>query len=248
LRNDIRPDQEPGQEGQAQRGPIAKLLLDSRRVFFLAFLLTFVWEVLSLAPIIYMMNLFDRVMTSRSEVTLVSLTVLFVVAVAFSSSVDWLRKQLLMRMALRLDWDLAMDVFDASFKNFVGHKRMNVQQIMGDLVVLRKFFQGNGFFTLIHVPFALVFVAVLYLFSPSLAAFSLSALVLMAIFAVLKARAVTPLIREATKAAAETNRSVAESLRHSETALALGMQSTNRSKWYNSPQADQVLSVAWPAW
>ena len=53
-----------------ERGVIASLLFECRRVFILAFALSAVMQVISLAPIVYMMNLFDRVMTSRSVITL----------------------------------------------------------------------------------------------------------------------------------------------------------------------------------
>lgn len=225
------------------RGPVASILYESRRVFLLSFALTAVTQVISIAPIIYMMNLFDRVMTSRSVVTLVSLTVILLAAYIFSNSVDWLRRRLLMRFALRLDWDLAADVFDASFRRFAGRGRVNVQQVMGDLVSLRKFFHGNLFITLIEAPYALLFALVCFLVHPWLGIFAMVSVGLMTFFAVLKARAVTPLVKQANQAAAETNRSVAEILRHSETALALGMLSTVRKRWYARHQADLVVDA-----
>ena len=226
---------------EVTRGPVFEFLLNSRKVFVLAVMLTFFWEVLSLAPIIYMMNLLDRVMTSRSETTLVSLTLILVVALVFSASLDWLRRRLLMRLSLRFDWDMSSDVFNAAFQRFVGHKRLNVQQIMGDLKTVGNFFQGNNFFTLVEAPFGLLFVGVLYLIAPSLALFAVVSIVLMSIMALIKARATTPLLRYANQVAAETNRSVAEVLRHSETALALGMKSTIRRNWYQQHQADLLV-------
>lgn len=228
---------------EKERGPISSLIFNSRKVFFLAFALSAVTQVISLAPIIYMMNMFDRVMTSRSVVTLVSLTIILLAAYIFSNSVDWLRRRLLMRFALRLDWDLAADVFDASFRKFVGRGRVNVQQVMGDLVALRKFFHGGLFITLIEVPYAVLFALVCFMVHPWLGFFALVSVALMTFFAILKARAVTPLVKRANQTAAETNRSVAEVLRHSETALALGMQSTVRKRWYARHQSDLIVDA-----
>lgn len=225
------------------RGPVYQFLLGSRKVFVLAIFITFIWEVLSLAPIIYMMNLLDRVLTSRSETTLVSLVVILVFALSFSASLDWLRRRVLMRLSLRLDWDISSDVFNAAFKKFVGHKRLNVQQIMGDLKTVGNFFQGNNFFSLVEAPFGLLFVGALYLIAPSLALFALVSVVLMSIIAYAKARSTTPMIRYANQVAAETNRSVAEVLRHSETALALGMKADIRRSWYQQHQADLLVRV-----
>lgn len=225
------------------KGHVARLLGENRRVFLLAFGLTAVTELVSLAPIIYLMNMFDRVLTSRSVVTLVSLTVILVAAYIFGNAVDWMRRRLLLRLALRLDWDLAADVFDASFRHFAGRGRVNVQQVMGDLTIVRKFFHEQVFFTLMEAPYALIFALICFVIHPWLGTFALVAVVLMTALAVLKARAVAPLVRNATQAAAETNRSVAEVLRHSETALALGMQSTVRKRWYQRHQADLVVDA-----
>lgn len=228
---------------QLAKGPVSKLLVESRKTFFLAFGLTFFTQVLSIAPIVYMINMFDRVMTSRSVVTLLSLTVLLVAAFIFSSSVDWLRRRLMMRFALRLDWEVAADVFDASFRRFAAQGRVNVQQVMGDLVQLRKFFHSQAFIVVIDAPYAVLLGMASFVLHPWLGIYAVSCTVLMAFFAFVKARAVSPLMRKASKSAAETNRSVAEVLRHSETALALGMQTTVRSRWYLRHQTDLVVDV-----
>lgn len=226
-----------------QQGPVVKLLSESRRIFYLAFGLTFLVQILSIAPIVYMINMFDRVMTSRSVVTLISLTVLLVGAYIFSSSVDWLRRRLLMRFALRLDWEVAADIFDASFRRFAGNGRVNVQQVMGDLVQLRKFFHSPAFIAVLDVPFAILLALASFVLHPWLGIYATACATLMAFFAIVKARAVSPLLRKAAQSAAETNRSVAEVLRHSETAMALGMQATVRRRWYLRHQADLVVDV-----
>lgn len=228
---------------EKERGPIARMLLESRRIFTFALLLTAVTEILSIAPILYMMNLFDRVLASRSEVTLISLTVLLLAVYTFSGAIEWVRRRLMVRYAMRLDWDLAIDVFNASFRRFVGHKHINVQQIMGDLVELRKFFQGNTLMSILEVPFSVVFAAIAFFFHPWLAYFAFTVLIAMVILAYLKQRAATPLLRVANQSAAETDRMVAESLRHSETALALGMMPSIRNRWYRSHQDDLVLQA-----
>lgn len=226
-----------------ERGPVTRLLYENRKIFLLAFGLTAVTELLSLAPIVYMMNMFDRVMISRSVVTLASLTLILIIFYVFASSVDWLRRRLLLRFALRLDWDLAADVFDASFRKFAGRGRVNVQQVMNDLTAVRKFFHQQGFIVLIETPYALFFALICFLVHPWLGIYAVVAVFLMATFAVLKARAITPMVRRATQTAAETNRSVAEILRHSETALALGMQPTVRGRWYTRHQSDIIVDA-----
>ena len=93
-----------------------------RRGFWFAAALCLVIEALSLAPIVYMWNAFDRVLSSRSLITLVSLTVLIVGVYLFWSAMEWVRSRLMVRLSLRIDWELAAEVFDASFRRHAGRK------------------------------------------------------------------------------------------------------------------------------
>ena len=98
-----------------ERKPIEAVLYDCRRTFYFAFGLTVLIDFLTIVPLLYMMNIMDRVISARSGVTLVSLTLLVVALYIFWSAIEWIRKRILVRLSLRLDWDLSADIFDASF-------------------------------------------------------------------------------------------------------------------------------------
>ena len=141
----------------------------------LAFVLTFVIDLLSITPMLYMMNTMDRVLSSRSGVTLVSLTLLVIAFYVFWSALDWIRSRLMIRLSLRIDWELASHVFDASFRRYVGRKNINVHQLLGDLLSLRQFFTGQSALTLMDAPFAVIFIFIGALFHPYLAVFGSAA-------------------------------------------------------------------------
>jgi len=203
-----------------------------KRAFVFVFILTFVVEMLSLAPILYMLNVYDRVLISRSVVTLVSLTVLIIGTYIFWSGLEWIRRRMLVRISLRIDWELAAEVFDASFRKFVGRKRVNIHQVMGDLVLLRQFLTGNPLLSLMSAPFAVFFIVFATFFHPLLALFSLVASSLLLFITYLTQRVSVPVMKEANNAMAETNRLAAQSLRNAEPALALGMHKAIRKRWY----------------
>jgi len=203
-----------------------------KRAFVFVFILTFVAEMLSLAPILYMLNVYDRVLISRSVVTLISLTVLIIGTYVFWSCLEWIRQRLLVRISLRIDWELASEVFDASFRKFVGRKKVNIHQVMGDLVLLRQFLSGNHLLSLMSAPFAIFFIVFAIFFHPLLALFSLVAASLLLFITYLTQRVSVPVMKEANNAMAETNRLAAQSLRNAEPALALGMHKAIRKRWY----------------
>ena len=213
--------------------PVRKILMQCRRAFVLAFLLTFVIDLLSITPMLYMMNTMDRVLSSRSGVTLVSLTLLVIAFYVFWSALDWIRSRLMVRLSLRIDWELAADVFDASFRRYVGRKNINVHQLLGDLLALRQFFTGQSALTLMDAPFAIVFIFIGALFHPYLAIFAASASALMIAVSYFSIKITSPIMKEANEANTEASRVAASSLRHAETTLALGMLGGVRNRWYD---------------
>ncbi len=215
-----------------ERSPVGKILRDCRHSFYIVFFLSFLVEVLSIAPIIYMWSVFDRVISTRSGVTLASLTLLIVGVYIFWGALNWLRTRLLVRVSLRIDWDLASDVFDASFRRSVGRRGVNAQQLFADLITLRQFMTGEPLLALISAPFAIIFIIVGALFHPYLAAFIAVAVVLMMVSAYLTQKVSGPILKAANDENAEAMRLASASLRQAEATLALGMMPHVRRRWY----------------
>lgn len=224
-------------------GPVANVLSQCRRGFILMVGLCVVLEVLSLAPTVYMWNSFDRVMNSRSVVTLLSLTTLIAGVYMFSSAMEWTRSRLMVRLSLRIDWELAADVFDAAFRRQAHRKAVNVEQAMGDLLTLRQFLSGKGVLTVISAPFALLFIAVGATFHPVLALYSLGTALAMLIAAIANQQMTTSTLKASNTAKNEATRMAAGLLRHSESTRALGMMPALRQRWYAQHREFVALQV-----
>lgn len=225
------------------RLPVAEVLHQCRQSFYLAFGLSFVIDVLSLAPILYMWNTFDRVLSSGSGVTLVSLTVLVVGVYIFWSAMEWIRSRLMVRLSMRIDWDLGADVFDASFRRYVGRRNVNVHQLLGDLMSVRQFLTGQPLLALLDAPFAVIFIIVGALFHPYLAVFVLVATILMLMAAYATQKVSAPVLKAANDENAEASRVAASSLRQAEATLALGMMGAIRKRWYDRHRKFLQLQV-----
>ncbi len=223
--------------------PVGGVFHTLRRGFWFAAGLCLVIEVLSLAPIVYMWNAFDRVLGSRSVITLVSLTVLIVGVYVFWSSMEWVRSRLMVRLSLRIDWELAAEVFDASFRRHAGRRGINVQQVMSDLLELRQFLAGAGVLAVLEAPFALLFVVVGALFHPYLAVFSLVAAAIMLVAALINQRLTTGALKASNDANQEATRLATNVLRQAETTLALGMMPALRQRWYQKHRDFLTLQV-----
>ena len=222
-----------GNVAPSHRKPIEQVMYDCRRTFYFAFILTALIDLLSIVPMLYMMNVMDRVIAPRSGVTLLSLTVLVVALYVFWSAVEWIRSRILVRLSLRIDWDLSADIFDASFRRYVSRKNVNVQQLLGDLTTLRQFLTGHGLTTLIDAPFGIVFIIIGAIFHPLLAVFAIAASVIMLVATYITQKVSSPGLKVANDANAEAARVANNSLRHAESTLALGMMGAVRQRWYD---------------
>lgn len=223
--------------------PVGDVFYECRRGFWFAAVLCLVIELLSLAPIIYMWNAFDRVLTSKSVITLASLTILIVGVYLFWATMEWVRSRLMIRLSLRIDWDLAADIFDASFRRHAGRRGVDVQQVMSDLLELRQFLGGKGVLAVLEAPFALLFIIVGATFHPYLALFSLAAAATMFFAALANERMTTPALKASNNANQEAQKLASSVLRQSETTLALGMMPALRRRWYEKHREFLALQV-----
>ena len=215
------------------RTPVAEIIYECRKAFYLGLILTAFVQFLSVAPIIYMWNIFDRVIGPRSGVTLVTLTVMIIGLFVFWSALEWLRSRLMVRISLRIDWDLASTVFDASFRRYVGHRNVNVHQLLGDLLALRQFLTGRPLQALMDAPFAIIFIIIGAFFHPYLAIFVFAATVLMLVASYTTQKVSAPILKASNDENAEAMRIAANSLRQAEATLALGMMGAVRKRWHD---------------
>ena len=216
------------------KSPVGVVLFTQARVLWASFILTFVIEVAAITPILYMLNTYDRVMSSRSFVTLVSITAVMVLVFLFSSLLEWLRAQVLIRLALKLDWELAPDVFDAAYRSQLRRQDINIHQLLGDLLSFKQFVSAGPALALMEMPIAFVYVGIGFLMHPTLAFFTLAAILVMLITTYLQQRLSSSVIMAANDQFAATNRTASQFLRNVESSYAMGMESAARKLWYES--------------
>jgi len=229
--------------GQARGNPVSDLLRQFKRSFAFVALITLVTEILSITPIIFMWNVFDRVISSRSLVTLVSLLTVVMLAYGFWSALEWVRTRMMIRLSLRIDWDIAPQTFDAAFRRQAQRRDADVHQALNDIITLRSFLTGAPLLALMSAPYAVVFILIGWAFHPYLALFIAVATLIQLLAAYSTSRITTPALREANQASSAAQRLAAHSVRHSDTALALGMLPAIRQRWFRLHQRFLGLQV-----
>ena len=148
--------------------PLMKYLAPLKMDILSIALLSLIANLLMLAPTIYMLQLYDRVMLSKNTLTLLSVTLLigtFIVAMAFA---EWLRSIITIKAGVKFDQSLNSTLFGIAFERLFTSQHKNTQEAMQDLTNIRQFMTSNGLFAFFDMPWTLIYVAVLFILSPSL--------------------------------------------------------------------------------
>jgi ATP-binding cassette subfamily C protein len=189
-------------------------------------------NLLMLAGPLYMLQVYDRVLTSRSVPTLVALSVLLVGAYAFQGALDFLRSRVVVRSAALLDRHLGTTVHDAVVRLALrGGRDSDAHQPVRDLDQIRGFLTGAGPLAIVDLPWMPVFLAICFLIHPWLGGLALVGGVTLLGLTLMTERA----SREPSRAVARdagTRQMIAEGTRrNSESAVAMGMVGTLGQRW-----------------
>ncbi|MEO0318824.1 MAG: hypothetical protein RL404_2501 [Pseudomonadota bacterium] len=206
---------------------------------FLAFRDEFLWigafslvaNVLSLAPTLYMLQVYDRVMLSQSELTLVSLTLFFTVFVVVTAIAEWVRARLLIRAGVRFDEQLNTRIFFANFQSHLEQGRAEGGNAFAALTRLRQFLTGNGVVALFDLPWTLIYLAVLFAMHPLLGWFGIAFSFVLGVHAYLTHQLSAKQLAHAVRAEGDTSAYLAGKLRNAEIVEALGMLGNLKRRW-----------------
>jgi ATP-binding cassette subfamily C exporter for protease/lipase len=149
-----------------QRSELGRVLANFRREFWTAGFFSLVANALLLTPTLYMLQLYDRVMVSSSELTLLAVTLLTLFLLALMGLAEWGRSRLLIQAGVRLDNLVSARVFDASFSASLNETVKNPAQMFGDFTQIRQFLTGSGILTFFDAPWTLIYLAVLFFLHP----------------------------------------------------------------------------------
>lgn len=135
--------------------------------FLYAVLFSASTNILMLTPILYMLQVYDRVVSSGSMTTLSMLSLLMVLLLVSSGGFEWVRGRLMIAANVRLEQSLRDSVFNAVFKRVLstGNPSGNAQA-MQDVIQLRQFASGAGMFAVMDLPWVPIYIGVMFVFHP----------------------------------------------------------------------------------
>lgn len=216
---------------QLYRKELSQTLSSLRTYFIYAGVFSAAINILMLTPIIYMLQVYDRVVSSGSLSTLAMLSLMMVGLLLASGGFEWVRTLILIRASNRIEKDLRGRVSDATFKRAMATGGMVAStQSISDLSSIRQFLTGNGLFAFFDAPWFPIYIGVMFLFHPWFGIAGIISGIIMLAFTFTNEILTSKPLQEANGDLARFSNQTQNTLRNSEVVAAMGMGDNLRAR------------------
>lgn len=202
-----------------------------RPYFMSAAAFSFVLNLLLLVPALFMLQVFDRVLTSRSIETLVMLLVLAVGALLVMAYLDVIRSRLLTAAGVALEKLLGPRVLSEMIRRSATPGSGEALHGLRDVNALRVFLTGAGILALFDSPWVPIYVLVIFLFHPLLGAVALAGALIMLALAILNEKLSRQPLEAMQLESRKAGRFAEQGIANAEVARALGMIDSLARGW-----------------
>lgn len=219
--------------------PLAAAYGRFRAVFAATVLFSFFSNILMFVGPLYMLQVYDRVLSSRNELTLVMISAIAIALLVTYGLLEYIRSKLLVRAGLEFDDMLANPAFNRVIRHQLGNPNGSAHVTLQDVDRVREFMTGQGILAFFDAPWVPLFLALCFLFHPWLGWVATAGAIVIFILALLNEFATRSLLQEAGQASQGATHFVNTTMQNAEVIRALGMEKQLTKRW--SKQHDDVL-------
>ena len=210
---------------------LGSALKASKRGFVAAGFFSLFINILMLTAPFYMLQVYDRVVTSRSLETLLFLTIIMIFLFGVLGVLEWVRSRILVRVSNQIDQFLSHRVYTAMFNAGVKMPDRRTAQPLNDLTNIRQFMTGNGLFAFFDAPWFPIYIGLLFIFHPAFGWFALGAGAILFSIAVLNEKMTKKALSEANAENLKAQNLASSNLRNAEVLHAMGMLPGIMGRW-----------------
>ena len=214
------------------KNEIEQALLSFKSTFYTVGCFSAISNLLMLVPSLYMLQVYDRVLASRNEITLLMLTVMMLGAYLVMSALELIRSFVLVRVGARFDMKLNKRVYTAAFQQNLKVVGGSAGQALSDLTNIRQFLTGNALFAFFDAPWFPIYLAVIFFFEPMLGLFALGGTSVLVILAFVNERVSHKPLAEANAMSIAASTLATNNLRNAEVIESMGMLPNLLSRWF----------------
>jgi ATP-binding cassette, subfamily C, bacterial len=218
-------------------GPVkaSAVLVDGVRLCVPAVMTTVVFSffinLLAFTSPLYMLQIYDRVIGSRNETTLLGITLLVGYLLIINALLEMLRSRLMVQASLAVDSKLAGSIFDATHAAGLHFPALAQGQTLRDLDSVREFIAGPGLIALCDLLWMPIFIVACFILHPWFGAIAIGGSLLILVLTIASELATTGPLSLASKASIAANQKAVSALRNAEVIHAMGMLGVLRESW-----------------
>jgi ATP-binding cassette, subfamily C, bacterial exporter for protease/lipase len=214
------------------KNEIEQVLLRFKGTFYTVGVFSAIINLLMLSPSLYMLQVYDRVLQSQNEITLLMLTLLILGAYLFMGALELIRSFVLVRVGAKFDMEMNRRVYTAAFEQNLKQAGGNAGQALNDLTSLRQFLTGNALFAFFDAPWFPIYLLVIFLFEPTLGWFALGSVAILLVLAIVNEKVSRKPLAEANSMAIQSSTLATNNLRNAEVIESMGMLPNLMKRWF----------------
>ncbi|UXT52249.1 type I secretion system permease/ATPase [Agrobacterium tumefaciens] len=204
----------------------------NKRAFFAVGLASALMNILNLSGSLFMLEVYDRILPSKSIPSLVALVVLLIILYAFLMGFDMLRSRILARISDDMDDTLNQRLFRASIgAPLLASARIDGLQIVGDLDQIRQFLSGPGPGAFFDIPWLPIYLLICFALHPWIGFAVLGGAAILVVLTLLTNWLTEKATKQAYAARGQRNALVGNSQRNIESIKTMGMMGSVTSMW-----------------
>ncbi|MCP6693122.1 type I secretion system permease/ATPase [Pseudomonas donghuensis] len=212
--------------------PLWAALADHKSTLLSVGCFTALINLLMLVPSIYMLQVYDRVLSSQNETTLWMLTLMVVGFFVFIGALEAIRSFIVIRVGNQLEQGFNLNVYRAAFERNLRRGDGQAGQSLNDLTQVRQFVTGPALFAFFDAPWFPIYLAVIFLFNVWLGVMACAGALLLIALAILNERLTHKPLVEASGFQQQSTHLASSQLQNAESIQAMGMLAALRQRWF----------------
>jgi ATP-binding cassette subfamily C exporter for protease/lipase len=211
---------------------ILKALYGYKKIFRSVGIFTAVINILLLVPSLYMLEVYDRVLTSRNTYTLLMLTLMMLIMYLIYAALEALRSYSVIEVGKKIDAELNQRTFTAAFEQNLKTRGENAAQALNDLTTIRQFVTGPSLYTFFDAPWFPLYLLVIFIFNFWLGLFATICTALLVLLAIINELVTHEPLSKANTLAFQSSNLASNHLRNADALDSMGMLPGIRKRWF----------------
>ena len=195
------------------------------------FIISLVSNLLMLAGPLFMLQIYDRVLSSRSIPTLTAFVVIIIAVYAFYAFIETVRSRMALRMANLVDHAVGERLFEAAVRLRLSTGPAAQMDPVRDSDNLRAFLAGPGPLALLDIPWVPIYLAIVFVIHPMLGWLAVGGAIVITLLMIVNEFVLRKPTKESTSAINARQRQTDDSRANAETVVAMGMLADIGRRW-----------------